>query len=370
MTQPYICLHLNRYLHLGHCILEEEIFFNALNDIKKRYPQSTILLFDIFELTSYVKPERFSLFLKIQDIMESSGHPYYFVLDKTINTHLSDYQNVIHLNWNVASTYYFTTIWGNPTLAKTNSNHNKGLFLIGKGEKLHRIGLLKLFYETNNLDKILWSFKSSESSLKIMKDNFFKDYTDEHYQDFLKICINDIDSMLDSSCVQEGFPFGGIGFPYDVSIYEQTGFSVISETWVNYDHAFVSEKTWRAVANSHPFVLVGPVNNFNWLNQNGFETFTRFFPISNYYEFTNNQEFLLECVVANTLFMNRELKTSMNFYKELARLSRENKIRFYQMAKDEITTFLNKLNVGKEFLSVLINFHNEIQLYDQNRDYN
>ena len=369
MTQKYIFIHLNLYLRLGTQNFLEEEFNSAIEDIKKRYPDKTILLFDIFEHTSYLEESHLNLLLKVQDIMEAFQHPYYFVLDTHINTHLHHHiNNLLELDWSMMITYYFTVIVGHPALQKPNPDSHKALYLMGKGEKFHRIGILKMFYESNNLDKLHWSFKNPNSVVKIIREKFFKYYDDEHFTDFLRTCTREIDSQLDPGAVVEGSSFSGLGFPYDISVYEQTGFSIISESWVNLPYHFITEKTWRTIANSHPFVLVAQRHNFEWLSNNGYETFTRYFPIPNYYD-TYDQTFLIEGVVANALYMNRELSTNRSFYDELLTHSQQNKIKFYKTAKQQIINFLSELNQDKEFLLHIIRFHNQFQLYDKNLDH-
>jgi UDPglucose 6-dehydrogenase len=55
--------------------------------------------------------------------------------------------------------------------------------------------------------------------------------------------------------------------------YEQALLSVITETTYEHGDVFISEKTFRAIAHAHPFIIVGPSQSLQMLKNLGFETF-------------------------------------------------------------------------------------------------
>jgi hypothetical protein len=55
--------------------------------------------------------------------------------------------------------------------------------------------------------------------------------------------------------------------------YEQSLLSVITETTYEHGDVFISEKTFKAIAHGHPFIIVGPAESLQVLRQLGFETF-------------------------------------------------------------------------------------------------
>ena len=55
--------------------------------------------------------------------------------------------------------------------------------------------------------------------------------------------------------------------------YERTILSVIAETTWNKNEIFISEKTFKAIAHSHPFIIVGPAGTLKKLRELGFRTF-------------------------------------------------------------------------------------------------
>jgi UDPglucose 6-dehydrogenase len=55
--------------------------------------------------------------------------------------------------------------------------------------------------------------------------------------------------------------------------FEQSLLSVITETTYEHGDVFISEKTFKAIAHGHPFIIVGPAESLRVLHQLGFETF-------------------------------------------------------------------------------------------------
>ena len=58
--------------------------------------------------------------------------------------------------------------------------------------------------------------------------------------------------------------------------YEKTFFSLVSESHFIEDSLFLSEKIWKAIANRHPFILVGSYKTLDYLHKEGFKTFHPF----------------------------------------------------------------------------------------------
>ena len=55
--------------------------------------------------------------------------------------------------------------------------------------------------------------------------------------------------------------------------YEQTLFSIVSESQFVEETLFLSEKIWKSIANKHPFILVGSYKTLDYLHKEGFKTF-------------------------------------------------------------------------------------------------
>ena len=68
-----------------------------------------------------------------------------------------------------------------------------------------------------------------------------------------------------------------IGYPYDPVLYQGSNFSIISETHFDGNQEFhPTEKTYRAIANMHPFAVLSTQHFMKHLQNKGYETFNKF----------------------------------------------------------------------------------------------
>jgi len=179
----------------------------------------------------------------------------------------------------------------NQTTGEWNHNAEKFLFLGGVPSRHNRIVLLSKFYTRGLLQKAEWSF--------------FPPWTNEdkqwcrealatmlNYEQFLKDCERSIDTAYEESkdysrldaralleksvhktawCENPGW--------IDSKIFNDTMFSVISEANIYppaTDHNFLSEKTWRAVINKHPFIFAGSYLQFDYLKSVDLKSFEEY----------------------------------------------------------------------------------------------
>lgn len=68
--------------------------------------------------------------------------------------------------------------------------------------------------------------------------------------------------------------------------YKETFFSIVSETGL--DTRFITEKTYKAIHNCHPFIIIGCKGSLKLLRQRGFQTFSEMFDES--YDEESNHE--------------------------------------------------------------------------------
>jgi len=60
-------------------------------------------------------------------------------------------------------------------------------------------------------------------------------------------------------------------------IYEETFVSIVSETIIDNNSVFLSEKIWKPIMLGHPFMIVGSNNMLEKLKEFGYKTFDRWF---------------------------------------------------------------------------------------------
>jgi hypothetical protein len=60
------------------------------------------------------------------------------------------------------------------------------------------------------------------------------------------------------------------------SVYDSTLISVVTESNFVSNQIYHSEKTWKPIANKHPFIIVGPTGSLENLKSLGYKTFSDF----------------------------------------------------------------------------------------------
>jgi len=181
---------------------------------------------------------------------------------------------------------------------KNGKSRNKKALILNRRLRYHRLYLLSNLAYDNLLDDNLVSFDmemvvnvgflESIRNLKlqnryITNDEFF-DKTIIGYNQLLKLNKRtlDYDSLDDV-----------IGLGYESKeLYENTYFSIVTETLFDDDEWFVSEKTFKPIIQLHPFVIVGSPHTLKYLKSYGFKTFDKWWDES-YDEIENSNDRML-----------------------------------------------------------------------------
>jgi hypothetical protein len=187
----------------------------------------------------------------------------------------------------------------NPVSTKNSlsSRSGKFLFLTGKLSKPHRIRLLKKLVDENLLEGNIWSlFYYDFHALKNATSNsLLPELTQQEFEDFVHKWKRNPDNA-NLAVTQGGYEYSGI--PYDVNLYNNTDFSIISETYFRSEglptafpksstarppttlypgHPWLTEKTWIPILNRQPFIMAGDVGTLARLNEMGFETYEKWY---------------------------------------------------------------------------------------------
>lgn len=204
-------------------------------------------------------------------------------------------------------------------LENVNWNHtDKFLFLGGIPSRTNRINLLHKFYEQGMLSNAEWSFFPPwTDDDKQWCRHALQTLTDEQYDNFIAYCDRGVDTLyadakdyskLNGTQLKEQRIYDkewlkDPGF-IDPSVYANTCFSVIAEGNAYppaTDFNFLTEKTWRAVANCHPFIIAGYPEQVEYAQRCGLKTFNEYFLIKDYHLIEDEYE-RLDAVVKNTAY--------------------------------------------------------------------
>jgi len=162
---------------------------------------------------------------------------------------------------------------------------------------------------------------------------------------FLKI-ENDAAEEYAPESVSGYNAFGGV--PFDVcslgrlDIWRKHFLNIISETeWRPWDPMFVTEKTWKPIVGMRPFLINGQPQIYQWLRDNGFKTFTHYFPVE--LEDVNEEQIIPAIIEAVKYLTTADLT---NMYVDMLPDLAYNRKRFFKFAQEQDKK-LNELFNGK-----------------------
>jgi len=118
--------------------------------------------------------------------------------------------------------------------------------------------------------------------------------------------------------------------------YEETFVSIVTETLVDKNTLFISEKTWKPIALGHPFIILGNTGTLKFLKENGFKTFDNWFDES--YDVSESLEEKVEIIV-NIIesIKNKTVEELIQIREEMKKICEHNRYRFIEMQRDKYT---------------------------------
>ena len=187
------------------------------------------------------------------------------------------------------------------------------LFLTGKPGKLNRVRLLYKLDQQGLLDRCIWSFYPTEK-LKKGFMNFIPEFTEQEYDAWTELRGRNPDNIkpvqqkdVYGNPLKHTVHYGGI--PYDVDLYKNNQFQLISETLFVYDRyfrglegtpgAWITEKTWLAIINKRPFIMAGMPGSLEKLKSMDFKTFENYLPRPDYHQILDPElrmDAIIECI--------------------------------------------------------------------------
>jgi len=259
---------------------------NILTCLKQRHPNFKIyLLFNSwFKSEEYIKPQY------VEDILYID-----YFLYRMWNLIVEKQSNPIAYRW------------------IPNKKQKKFLFLTGDPTRVNRARLLYKFYQSNLLKKSIWSFPISNDVDKLTLAKLHQilpELTTNELLTFIKKCRNKPDDVNVNKNIKEYVefqsdtvsysPVGPSGIPYDVKLYTNSLFSVVSESRFNFDtNPWITEKTWLPIINRRPFIIANSTNSLTKLQKMGFLTFEEFLKVPDYDQIADS-ELRLDAIVENT----------------------------------------------------------------------
>lgn len=173
------------------------------------------------------------------------------------------------------------------------NSHNRFLFLTGKWYKTNRFPLFKKLLDRGLLNQSIYS-------LYLPMDHEYARYNNNP---------DNIDSRLLGHTP---------AIPFNHTLYEQTGFRVVSETeydtnlghlYKNGDDPWLTEKTWITMMNRHPFIIAGQKGTLSKLKHMGYKTFEEYLP----YKYDDADDLSrLDLIVENISYWTKNISEHPN----------------------------------------------------------
>jgi hypothetical protein len=222
--------------------------------------------------------------------------------------------NILFVEYFAMQTHRLINEGVHPYNKSWNTNTDKGLFLVGKPNKMNRLPILYHLYKKEILDKFEWSLYIDDDIVNSIKKSNLLELNETELAIFLEHCGRKPDKapIKLNKTIEGDVVHDYSGFPFDPSLYENTFFSLISETEFNDSGSiFITEKTWRTIVNKHPFIMAGTVNMLSHLKSLGFRTFDKYLPISDYDSIANNRD-RLDAILINLSYDFRDKIEEIN----------------------------------------------------------
>jgi len=260
----------------------------------------TVVLFLLWEAVNVSKWEHrlHSLVQQIKD--KDPTRDTILIVNSWYRPHLTtekikNIDTVVYLDFLLLLVYHKLIIQKESTVVSNwDLENNKFLFLTGKSNKVHRIGLLYKFFTQGMLSNAVWSLFYHADSLNDAKQ-FVPELSDSECKKFFMdhICNPDMVDVIESNGSTHY-----IGIPYGDSLYKNCDFQVISETEFG-NAAWITEKTWLSIINHRPFIMAGGTGILDKLTHMGFRTFNQYLKIPAYDQLDNPEE-RMSAIVTNT----------------------------------------------------------------------
>lgn len=270
--------------------------------------------------------------------------------------------NVVQYNFFQNKTVYISTARNQKTSTVWNSSKFKGLLLTGKPNRIQRVLPLKHLLDSNllNNENMEWSFfyiKENKNDIKKILN-----FNEEQLQEFVSKVSRNPDNIVSVSDTKD---FNYYGFPYDCNLYNSTSWSLISETSVSQGAHLISEKTYRAIINRHPFIFFAQSNSEKFLRECGYRTFEYCYPYQ--YDIIENVEDRIAAAIKNVIFLKENWKT-LDFDRINADVEYNYKTLLEKMNKEQIDLIEKLKFVDGDLLCDLMNYTNEGFLQNNVKD--
>ncbi len=146
---------------------------------------------------------------------------------------------------------------------------NEFLFLNAKIHKANRLNLALRMENNNVLKHGIWSLNTNYTAQELYPK--ISHITTKYDFDWFYSKIPHSPDKIKYDGEADHY----LGYPFDHTLYENTKYSIIAETHVEHEDAFmITEKTARTILNKHPFIVASTPRFLDQLRSRQYETFS------------------------------------------------------------------------------------------------
>lgn len=202
----------------------------------------------------------------------TAGHGVDTAHFKTMFYHINAntwFENYNHsFNYDLASLFVNTPPPGNAYHSVHWKHKTKAFNLLLGKPKPSRNYCMMLAKRHNLLERNMVSFNAMNHSI-FLADKCYDSFSEEekHWLSYTKQRLLDCEPLLDDNLYQNTFAIPG------GKVWQQTLVSAVNEAMFTSSNIFLSEKTFRAIENFHPLVVIGQPGTLDILRQNNIDVF-------------------------------------------------------------------------------------------------
>jgi hypothetical protein len=212
----------------------------------------------------------------------------------------------------------YNTLMSIQTVNYVNDAKPYQFLYLNKNMTKHRISLLALLKESGMLDKSLWSALGVYDTLS--DDD--KQFLPNRYADFFNEGANPSEFLNKGSQHDHRWPDGRI-LP---ELYNDTYFSVITETRFYGHTTFFTEKIYKILLAGHPFILVSTPGIYVALHKRGYKTFSDY--IDESFDLETNHDIRLQKIAIEIAKLAS--KDLAKFARDTASICQHNRVHFLE----------------------------------------
>ena len=135
-----------------------------------------------------------------------------------------------------------------------------------------------------------------------------------------------------------------IDYRFYAEFYKKIGIDIVIETAMEYPYNFITEKTYRPIANGRPFVIVGPAHTLTFLKSLGFLTFSSIIDESYDNIKDPEQRFIAACDSIYT-FVNRSVGEVIRDLYSIETTLIHNQQSFKNLKNDQLKKFKEQIKI-------------------------